>query len=76
VENRRRLLGDNHPHTLRAMGNLVSTYWDMGDIQKATELAADNLEKHRMVYGDDHELTLKATNNLVFMYQQLTKRRT
>ena len=38
LEKWKQLLGDNHPHTLRNMGNLASTYTTQGKFKKAEEL--------------------------------------
>ena len=38
LEARRRLLGEEHPDTLRAMGNLASTLEAQGEVETANEL--------------------------------------
>ncbi|KAJ7848965.1 hypothetical protein B0H14DRAFT_2314414, partial [Mycena olivaceomarginata] len=37
LEEQKQFLGDNHPDTLLAMGNLASTYSYLGEHQKAKE---------------------------------------
>jgi hypothetical protein len=38
LEKRKKLLGDNHPHTLQTMRNLASTYRCLGKLSEAEEL--------------------------------------
>ncbi|KAJ6524113.1 hypothetical protein DFH09DRAFT_1418917 [Mycena vulgaris] len=45
LEKRKHLLGDDHPDTLLAAGNLASSYDDLGRTQDAAELQAMVLEK-------------------------------
>ncbi|KAJ6472596.1 hypothetical protein C8R45DRAFT_1164318 [Mycena sanguinolenta] len=58
------ILGDNHPDTLRAMGNLATTYSDLGEYQHAKDLEITVLEKRKQILGDNHPLTLRAMGNL------------
>jgi hypothetical protein len=41
------VLGEKHPDTLRAMGNLASTYWQQGRSKEAEELDLRVLELRR-----------------------------
>ena len=54
---RRRVQGDDHPHTLSSANNLASDLRNLGEHQAARELDADTLTRHR-VLGDDHPDTL------------------
>ncbi|KAJ7931934.1 P-loop containing nucleoside triphosphate hydrolase protein, partial [Mycena leptocephala] len=71
LEQRKHFQGDDHPDTLRAMGNLASTYHTSGKFHKAEELEFLVLEKRRQVLGDDHPDTLLAMGNLGWTYHQL-----
>jgi tetratricopeptide (TPR) repeat protein len=60
----RRLLGDSHPDTLKAMSNLAVTRRDLGDLDSARDLLDQTLAASRRLLGDDHPDTLKAMSNL------------
>ncbi|KAJ7740863.1 hypothetical protein B0H14DRAFT_3167854 [Mycena olivaceomarginata] len=60
LKKQRLLLGDNHPNTLRTMGNLASTYLTLGKSQKAKELHVIVMEKQKQLLGDNHIDTLLA----------------
>ncbi|KAJ7791785.1 hypothetical protein B0H13DRAFT_1747125 [Mycena leptocephala] len=71
LEQRKHVLGDNHPDTLDAMGNLASTYWHLGKFQQAEELQVVVLEKRKPVLGDHHPDTLREMGNLASTYGHL-----
>ncbi|KAJ7828609.1 hypothetical protein B0H13DRAFT_2289960 [Mycena leptocephala] len=73
LEKRKQVLGDNHPYTLRAMGNLASIYHSLGQSDKAEELEVVVLEMRKQVLGDDHPDTLQAMGNLATAYNHLGK---
>ena len=54
----RRVLGEEHPHTLTIMDNLAKTYHKQGRWKEAEELALQVLEKRNKVLGDTHPDTL------------------
>ncbi|KAJ6500305.1 hypothetical protein DFH09DRAFT_1289825 [Mycena vulgaris] len=58
LEKQRKILGEDHPNTLRAMGNLASTYQSLGRLQEAEELMGVVHEKQRKILGEDHPDTL------------------
>jgi len=60
----RSLLGDEHPDTLAAMGNLAGTLHSQGDLAGARTLDERVLEVYRRVLGDEHPDTLTAMGNL------------
>jgi hypothetical protein len=53
----RRVLGDDHPHTLVFANNLASAYRAMGDLGRAIPLFEQTLTDRRGVLGEDHLLT-------------------
>jgi TIR domain/Tetratricopeptide repeat/NB-ARC domain len=61
---RRRVLGDDHPHTLTTMNNLAASRRALGDLQGAHDLFEQALAGYRRVLGDDHPDTLTSMNNL------------
>ncbi|KAJ7752694.1 P-loop containing nucleoside triphosphate hydrolase protein [Mycena metata] len=65
------LLGEDHPHTLSAMGILASTYSKLGEFQKTKELEVLLLEKRTNFLGEDHPDTLLAMGNLASTYSDL-----
>ncbi|KAJ7926912.1 hypothetical protein B0H13DRAFT_2265797 [Mycena leptocephala] len=67
----KQVLGDDHPDTLLAMGNLASTYHSLGEFHKAEELEVVVLEKKKQVLGDDHPDTLQTMANLGWTYNHL-----
>jgi uncharacterized protein (DUF2267 family) len=60
LEAMRRVLGEEHPDTLRAMQNLTITLWLQGDQVGARQLMGQALEAMRRVLGENHPDTLKA----------------
>ncbi|KAJ7714259.1 hypothetical protein B0H16DRAFT_1702108 [Mycena metata] len=71
VEKFQLLLGEDHPDTLSAMGNLAATYSRLGEFQKAEKLEVLALEKQRKFQGNEHPNTLWAMNNLASTYLDL-----
>ncbi|KAJ7904110.1 hypothetical protein B0H13DRAFT_1717219 [Mycena leptocephala] len=71
LEQRKQVLGDAHPDTLQAMGNLASTYNHLGKFHKAQELEVVVLEMRKQVLSDDHPDTLQAMGNLASTYWHL-----
>ena len=70
LEKRRRILGEEHPDTLRAMNNLGWTYLQQGRAAEAATLQEEVLEKSRRILGEEHPDTLGAMNNLGSTYLQ------
>jgi hypothetical protein len=60
----RRVLGDDHPDTLRSACNLASDLHNLGDHQAARDLNQDILTRRRRVLGDDDPDTLASACNL------------
>ncbi|KAJ7692002.1 hypothetical protein B0H16DRAFT_1486594 [Mycena metata] len=71
LEKRTKVLGEDHPGTLLAMGNLASTYSKLGKSQKAERLQVLVLEKRTKLLGEDHPGTLFAMGNLASIYSDL-----
>jgi tetratricopeptide (TPR) repeat protein len=65
---RRRVLGREHPETLRSMNNLGNVYWREGKYPQAEALDAQALWIERRVLGPEHPDTLVSMNNLAWVY--------
>jgi ornithine cyclodeaminase/alanine dehydrogenase-like protein (mu-crystallin family) len=55
----RRVLGDDHPHTLESAGSLAVALREVGQYEQARQLGEDTLARTRRVLGDDHPHTLR-----------------
>ncbi|THH16169.1 hypothetical protein EW146_g4419 [Bondarzewia mesenterica] len=64
METRRRVLGEEHPDTLTAMGNLASTFSDQGRWKEAESLEVVVMETRQRVLGEEHPDTLSTMANL------------
>jgi hypothetical protein len=56
----RRVLGDDHPHTLRSAHNLAATLRQMGAARAHTPARRDTLTPGRHIVGDEHPNTLRS----------------
>ncbi|KAJ6533785.1 hypothetical protein DFH09DRAFT_1284374 [Mycena vulgaris] len=72
-EQRRSVLGENHPDTLDAMRSLASTYHQQQKYKVAEGLAVVVLEKQRKIFGEDDPHTLRTMGNLASTYHKLGK---
>ena len=72
---RRRVLGEDHPDTLKSANNLASDLRALGEHQAARELDEDTLARRRRVLGGDHPNTMKSANNLAADLRALRARR-
>src|SRR4051812_143376 len=68
LEQRRRILGMEHPHTLTAAANLALTYHSQGQWSDAEKLGLEVLEQRRRISGMEHPSTVNAAANLAAMY--------
>ncbi|KFA82002.1 hypothetical protein S40288_08003 [Stachybotrys chartarum IBT 40288] len=64
IEERQRILGDEHPSTISAMNNLASTLGDQGKLDEAARMKQEVLQKMERILGDEHPSTISAMNNL------------
>jgi tetratricopeptide (TPR) repeat protein len=69
METTKRVLGDEHPHTLSSMANLASTYRNQGRWNEAEELDVQVMETTKRVLGDEHPDTLTSMHNLALTLQ-------
>ncbi|KAJ7175032.1 hypothetical protein C8R43DRAFT_975740 [Mycena crocata] len=68
LKKRKKILGDDHPDTLKAMGNLAATYHKRGQLKHAEDLKRVVLEKRMALLGDDHPETLQIMSSLALTY--------
>jgi tetratricopeptide (TPR) repeat protein len=68
MQMRNRVLGEEHPDTLSAMGNLAGTYSDQGHWKEAEELQVQVMQINKRILGEEHPDTLLAMGNLAMTY--------
>jgi tetratricopeptide (TPR) repeat protein len=68
LRDRQRVLGDEHPDTIRSKANLASTYSDQGRWDEAEKLQSEVLETSKRVLGDEHPSTIRSKANLASTY--------
>jgi len=64
-----RILGADHPDTLRSRNNLASAYQDAGRLNDAIPLHEETLKAQEQLLGPNHPDTLITRNNLASAYQ-------
>ncbi len=65
-----RVLGEDHPDTLTARGNLAASYWQAGRTGEASALLERVLADRERVLGADHPDSLTARDSLAASYRQ------
>lgn len=75
LEQRIKLLGDEHVETIWALSNLGSTYYMMGQYKAAEMLGSQVLEKRKRILGDDHPSTIQVMGNLASTFHAMGKYR-
>ena len=73
LEARKRILGVEHPDTILAMGNIASTYRDIGKYTEAEELEIQVLDAMKRIHEVEHPETVRAMANLGVTYRVLGK---
>ena len=64
LELRKRVLGDEHPDTLRSMNNLARFYSKLGQHQEAMQLDKQTVEAQQRILGPAHPSTLSSARKL------------
>ena len=64
IEISQRILGTEHPDTLKSMNNLALTYWSQGRQPEAEEMMAQVLKIRKRTLGTEHPDTLASMNNI------------
>jgi non-specific serine/threonine protein kinase/serine/threonine-protein kinase len=70
LDTRRRVLGPEHPDTLRTMRSLASTLILRGQYPEAEKLADEAMIAQRRTLGPEHPDTLQSANTLGWVFQQ------
>ncbi|KAG9568778.1 hypothetical protein KCU77_g642, partial [Aureobasidium melanogenum] len=70
LESHKRVVGEEHPHTLTSMAHLASTYSHQGRWEETEELQVSVLESNKRVVGEEHPNTLSSMANLASTYKQ------
>ena len=69
LNDRIRILGNDHPDTLISRDNLAGAYQDAGRLNEAITLYEQTLADSTRILGDDHPNTLASRNNLAGAYE-------
>ena len=64
LQQRRAVLGDDHPDTLATMNNVASILVNKGNFKTALEIYEQVLQQEKEVLGEDHPSTLTTMTNL------------
>ena len=70
---RKKLLGAEHPSTLKSMQHLAGTYWYQGRWNEAEQLEIKALDMRKIVLGAEHPDTLTSMGNLANTYHKQRK---
>lgn len=73
LAHQRRLLGHDHPDTLRSAHNLAINLRALGQHEQACRLGDDTFRRRRWVLGEDHPDTLTSAHNLAVGLRALGK---
>jgi tetratricopeptide (TPR) repeat protein len=63
-----KVLGAEHPSTLKSISNLALTFWNQGRWKEAEELEVQVMETRKRVLGAEHPSTLTSMANLASTY--------
>ncbi|WP_405654977.1 tetratricopeptide repeat protein [Streptomyces sp. NBC_00019] len=67
LETRRRVMGSEHPATLRTATGLAVRLGEVGRVEEAVVLGEETLEVQRRVVGPEHSDTLKSVEMLEWL---------
>ena len=73
LDTRNRILGGEHPDTIKAMASLASTNRGLGKYTEAEKLEIQVLDARNRIHGVEHLDTIKAVGNLAATYLYLGK---
>jgi hypothetical protein len=65
LEKRKRILGEEYPDTISAIGNLVNTLDKHDQLDEAAQMQKRVLEKQRRILDKEYPFTIRAMNNFV-----------
>ncbi len=64
METSSRVLGREHPDTLKSMGNLAATYRNQGRWDEAIQVMSEVVQHRRKKIGFDHPHTIQSIRTL------------
>ena len=64
-----RVLGPDHPDTMKSRNNLAAAYYEAGRVAEAIPLLEQTLADRERVLGPDHPDTLNSRGNLASVYE-------
>ncbi|KIK05193.1 hypothetical protein K443DRAFT_642438, partial [Laccaria amethystina LaAM-08-1] len=73
LDARSRIIGEEHPGTISAMGHLAHTYERLGKYADAEELQIKVLDLRNIFLGEEHPDTILAQGDLAHTYHSLGK---
>ena len=68
LDARNRILGVEHPHTIKAMAHLAATYRNLGKLKYAEQLEIQVLDASKIILGVEHPDTINAMLHLALTY--------
>ena len=71
LELQKEVLGEKHPDTITAMGDLAATWRHQGRLNEAEQLEVQVLKLRKEVQGEKHPYTITALANLAATWQRL-----
>jgi tetratricopeptide (TPR) repeat protein len=66
-----RILGNEHPDTIKTMKNLSIRYNDAGRIEEAVEISDKELEYYKRTLGEEDPSTMKTLKMIEFLKSKL-----
>lgn len=73
IEQRRQILGDEHPDTITAMRDLAATLLHQDQLQEAAAIQKEVLEKRRRILGEEHTDNIIAMKSLAATLSDLSQ---
>ena len=73
LDTRNKILGVEHPDTIRAMASIASTNRDLGKYTEAEKLETQVMDARKRILGGEHPDTIHAMGNLAETYYELGK---
>ena len=71
MDMRKKVLGAEHPDTLKSMANLASTYWNQERYNEAEQLQNQVMDMSKKVLGAEHSDTLTSMKSGIWNAGQI-----
>ena len=69
LEYRKRVLGEDHSHTIEMLNKLANAFYSKGEFDKAVSLFKECLTKSKRIFGEEKPYTINAINSLASSFQ-------